>query len=219
MHDPMRISFEIKNPFSTKKYPRSLITVWHKDLEKDGTDDSCGYFIRKRHLDQEKLSRIVRTIEGEHQFWYRPDGIALFSPIATARMMYSYAAYEFFDHNWVKVDKFMVKHFHDIVAFSENPTDSIFDRLNIGHKTDMASLAEIIACDVARKIRPWYKHPRWHIHHWQIKFDFARNIYRNYFMKCHHCGKRGWKGGWMGVYREGRLVTICGRHDTPAHTH
>lgn len=57
MHDPMTIAHEIKSPFRGKPskfwpkgYRNSLVTIWHVDPERDGTDDSCGWFMRQRHL-------------------------------------------------------------------------------------------------------------------------------------------------------------------------
>lgn len=37
MHDPMTVAFEIPRPWP-------LVTVWHVDPERDGTDDSCDWF-------------------------------------------------------------------------------------------------------------------------------------------------------------------------------
>jgi hypothetical protein len=42
--------------------------------------------------------------------------------------------------------------------------------------------------------RPWYKHPRWHIHHWRIQFHPLQQLKRRYWDKCAICGKRGFKG-------------------------
>lgn len=51
MYDPMTVAFEIKSPFRkpskyhSKGYWRpALITIWHVDPEKDGTDNSCDWF-------------------------------------------------------------------------------------------------------------------------------------------------------------------------------
>jgi hypothetical protein len=50
MYDPLTVAFEIRSPFRDKPcklfpegYRRSLITIWHRDPESDGTDDSCGW--------------------------------------------------------------------------------------------------------------------------------------------------------------------------------
>lgn len=54
MHDPMTVAFEIRQPWGGKTYPMkdgstwhyrpALITIWHVDPERDGSDDSCGWF-------------------------------------------------------------------------------------------------------------------------------------------------------------------------------
>ncbi len=48
MHDPMTVAFKIPNPFLPRydwgerwSQRPSLITIWHVDPEKDGTDNSC----------------------------------------------------------------------------------------------------------------------------------------------------------------------------------
>ena len=70
MHDPLTVAFEIYYPWHWKifrpsrrelnitksyKYFEPFITIWHKDPEKDGTDDSCGWFMRSRHGDKKIL--------------------------------------------------------------------------------------------------------------------------------------------------------------------
>lgn len=59
MHDPRTVAFNIQSPFRNKPnklwpkgYRRSLITIWHVDPEKDHSDDSCGWFLRPRHLSE-----------------------------------------------------------------------------------------------------------------------------------------------------------------------
>src|SRR5690242_6045894 len=58
MHDPMTVAFEIRYPWRQRKYRNhkskfqrnyraSFITIWHKDPEADGTDDSCDWAGRK----------------------------------------------------------------------------------------------------------------------------------------------------------------------------
>lgn len=63
MHDPKTVAFEIRYPWKayskeeraarpgsefTQNYRAPFITIWHVDPEKDGTDDSCDWFNRKR---------------------------------------------------------------------------------------------------------------------------------------------------------------------------
>jgi hypothetical protein len=73
MYDPKTVAHEIKSPFRGKPsrffpkgYRKPLITIWHVDPERDGTDDSCGWFIRGRHLSASDQALAARLITHEH---------------------------------------------------------------------------------------------------------------------------------------------------------
>ncbi len=68
MHDPMSQIWNIKNPFSKSVggYKSPLLTVWHIDPCRDGSDDSCGRFMRAKHGDKKVLERIIRRFKGEY---------------------------------------------------------------------------------------------------------------------------------------------------------
>lgn len=216
MHDPHTQAFRIKNPFSKDEYGpyATLFTIWHKDPEIGGSDDSCGWFLRSWHLDKKMVDEAKKefAFNYKNNYWYTPDNRGKFSEIALLMMMYRVAARVYFKRDWNKVNRFLRTHTHDIILFAENDTDSLCEDLrslsrSIGH------MAEIIIADIARKNRPWYKHPRWHIHHWEIQFNFFRSFYQRHIQKCDDCGKRGWKGGWTALYRYGNRVVVCGRCD------
>jgi hypothetical protein len=190
----------------------TLITIWHVDPEKDGTDDSCGWFMRDRHLNQEKLQQMIRDwkFEVEHEYYFDKDGNHLFSAIATTMKLYNLATWIFFDHNRKKRDAFMRKYTHDIIYFAENHTDSLRDTIyNIygakgeERKNDILRLASIVYADVSRKARPWYKSPKWHFWHWELQIHPIQQFKRRYWDKCSKCGKRGFKGAafsdWNGT--------------------
>lgn len=44
----------------------------------------------------------------------------------------------------------------------------------------------LIAGALNRKFRPWWRHPRWHVHHWKINFDLLHNL-RRMFQPCATC--------------------------------
>lgn len=50
------------------------------------------------------------------------------------------------------------------------------------------SVIHYVAAALNRRFRPWWRHPRWHVHHWQINFDVARNL-RRMFERCGTCRK------------------------------
>jgi hypothetical protein len=83
--------------------------------------------------------------------------------------------------NWKRSKKFMRDHLFDILMFAENPTDSLHDGLTrkfqIGcgeeqtertRKERIESMASCIYGWILRAEQPWYRHPRWHVHHWRI---------------------------------------------------
>ena len=187
MYDPMTVAFEIKKPF--KKNSDSLITIWHVDPCTDGTDDSCGWFIRERHCDQEIFKKIRSEFDFnfKHNYWFDKDGKQIFSTIGTLIEMYSTASWIYFDRNRRKQTKFMKKHLLEIIRFAENPVDcggdTITNRWNEkNQESRFGGLAGMIFSDICRKERKWYQHPKWHIHHWKIQFNFLNRFKRKNYV-------------------------------------
>lgn len=214
MHSPETVAFEIKNPFIRKRkneYVPSIITIWHNDPEKDGTDDSCGWFKRARHGDKKVHDEIKRWFANSFNDWFHEDdGMPKFSAIATVMNMYQRAAWCMLGESWKKSHKFLRRHQHKIILFAENPTDSLRPMLfeQYGKNTieyRVNEFASIIYGDILRMDRKWYQHPRWHIHHWSIQFHPLQNFKRRYWDKCCECGKRGFKSApmsdWYGTKR------------------
>jgi hypothetical protein len=220
MHDPMTVAHEIRWPLSFKKnslngekYFNPLITIWHVDPEKDGTDDSCGWFIRQRHLPNDLIEKVKKGFEFEfkHNSWFNESGYPKFSTSGVCLDMYSRAAWNVFmwldgnrpsDSANRRYKKFMRKYLFDILHFAENPTDSLHNSINMTYGVEKKDerinhFVSVVVSDIMRKLRPWYKHPRWHINHWKIQFHPLQNFKRRYFDKCCICGKRGFKNSPM----------------------
>lgn len=164
MHDPQSVAFEIKSPFiankrrkdgtlvpKTNQYQNPIITIWHVDPETDGTDDSCGWFIRLRHANKDVYENIAREFESEwdttftsesekgHTYncgWFTPEGDALLSVQGIVFNMYLYAAKialakettspgKAWDIAW----RFMNKHHCRIMYMAENNRDSLRDAI------------------------------------------------------------------------------------------
>ncbi len=66
---------------------------------------------------------------------------------------------------------------------------------NLSSVETAESMAHLIAAALNRRFRRWWKHPRWHVQHWQINFDLARNLKRM-VQPCSTCGKRLGFGYW-----------------------
>lgn len=212
MHDPMTVAFEIylgKKQKKNGKYRNPLITIWHNDPESDGTDDSCGWFIRARHGDQDVFKEIKEEFayNFKHNYWFDKEGSQIFSTIGTLMLMYRCAGWIHFKRNRKKLDNFIRKYCSDIINFAENPTDCGGDDItakfykstnsNLLSEDRFNGFAGMIYSDILRKERKWYQHPRWHIHHWSIQFHPLQHLKRRWWDKCSICGKRGFKTGAM----------------------
>lgn len=239
MHSPETLAFEIYLGRKKRKngsYREPIITIWHNDPEKDGTDDSCGWFIRSRHVKKGIIDEVAkgfefewdRTFTGENGFvyntgWFNPQGENILSVGAIVLNMYLRAYKIAMNPNdkidpgkmWDRAYKFLNKNMAQIMLFAENNTDSMRDTLirkyEIGCNEEytpakreywIKNCASIVVCDILRKTRPWYKHPRWHIHHWNIQINPLKRLKRRFWDKCSVCGKRGFKetaiGDWYG---------------------
>lgn len=219
MHDPMTVAFEINWPSFTKERGRNLVTIWHVDPEKDGTDDSCGWFIRPRHANQDVLARIERRFEHDFDSVFKsesgtvyftgmfcPNGEPHFTVPGVVLNLFFLAACEHFNSNghtdWRKARRWMQDHLFDILLFAENPTDSLHDSLTrkfeIGcgepygdadREKRIKRLAGVIYSWILRADRPWWKHPRWHWWHWRIQVHPLLSFKRWAFSRCCKCGK------------------------------
>lgn len=234
MHSPETVAFEIylgRKKKSNGNYRLPLITIWHNDPEKDGTDDSCGWFIRSRHVREGIIDKVAkefefewdRTFKGEsgHEYncgWFNPQGENILSVGAIVLNMYL-RAYKIIlnpdnqidpSKMWNHAYKFLNKNLSQIILFAENNTDSMRDSIvrkyeigcNEAYTLErrlawIKNCASIVVCDIMRKVRPWYKHPRWHINHWSIRFHPLQKIKRRLWDKCCICGKRGFKESAM----------------------
>jgi hypothetical protein len=217
MHDPMCVAHKIYLGGKKKKngnYRTPLITIWHVDPEKDGTDDSCGSFIRQRHLPKDLIEKVRKDFEFEfkHNYWFNEAGYPKFSTIGVVLDMFSKVVWNVC--MWQEGDeptnkasrkhqRFMRKYLWDILHFAENPTDSLHDSITMKYGVEspeerVGHFVSVILAWVMRKLRPWWKQPRWHIHHWKIQFHPWQRFYRRYFERCSMCGKRGFSGAAYG---------------------
>jgi hypothetical protein len=161
MHDTMTVAFDIKYPwgrydkFLKRRYHSNFITIWHKDPERDGSDDSCGWFMRSRHGNPEVLDKIVKRFEFDWDRVFQPakadhdpddgafeektyfcglfksDGDPNMSVQGIVLNLFFTAAGVYFESdgttNWNRARKWMRKNLLDIILFAENPSDSLFD--------------------------------------------------------------------------------------------
>lgn len=154
MRDLKTVSHEIYLGSKKKKnghYRNAFITIWHNDPGKDGTDDSCGWFIRERHFDKSIVDKVANEFESEwdntftsdeskytyNTGWFNPEGENILSVRGIVLNMYIYAAKICLNpkgkHSptkmWKMAYSFVKKNYAEIMYFAENNRDSIRDTI------------------------------------------------------------------------------------------
>jgi len=142
---------------------------------------------------------------------FKPSGDPHLSVHAIVLNLFFMAAMEVFESdgrtNWKRAKRFMKKHLLDILLFAENPMDSLFDGITrkfekgcgeeYGTRQREERIRNLASCIygwILRAERPWYRHPRWHIHHWRLQLPIWQSFKRFAFDRCDKCGK-GFKWG------------------------
>jgi len=140
------------NPETLKKIESRFEFDWDRTIDiHDGTKSPLGLF------DQSPFGWPVMSIH------------------AIALNLFFLASLEHLG-NRGKAWKFMRKRLFDILLFAENPSDSAcqgwLHRYGIDERETrqerIHKAAVMIYGWVLRETRPWYRHPRWHVHHWRV---------------------------------------------------
>lgn len=212
MHDPMTVAHEIKYPWKRNGYRQPFLTIWHVDPKTDGSDDSCGWFMRSRHCD----AKILKRIQSDFRFamcrydtisWFKPNGMPNLSTQAIVLQMFQIAANNHFGHWSGNAARFLRRNCYEILLFAENNCDSMVDSIESRYGENADSMerradnfAGTVYAWLCRAERPWWKHPKWHIHHWKLQFHPWQQLKRRWWDKCCVCGKRGFKGAAIGSW-------------------
>jgi len=183
-------------------YRESFITIWHKDPERDGSDDSCGFTYPK--LTKKQIERLHNVAWSESR---HPHFLACKSKEWSGTNIEAVSLYEGMVLLVVEalnikvgmdfVRRYAVRSIHH--ADCVNP-GGIFCFLP-GYHTNFEEDTEErrqehfrgILCGVARgvlyELRPWYKFPRWHFWHWRFQIHPWQSFKRWAFDRCAKCGK------------------------------
>jgi hypothetical protein len=195
MHDPMTVAFQIpglrRNDCVYPGYRPPLITVWHVDPESDGSDNSCDWWGTR--LTSQECELVASHAEQEHSFFFDYDvaGLKGASPIAII-----WAAYRSVKWGLYREKELSPKEICLVFDLAACPTDNLrcYALRSPEHLESFESLFILLARQAKKIRRPWYRHPRWHVHHWKIQFHAWERLYRWLFVRCAHCGERLTKG-------------------------
>lgn len=199
MHDPMAVAHEI----ATGKWFQ--LTIWHIDPETDGTDDSCGWFHPR--LTEQDLTEIERMVKWDldSPFYTSkttvdmaaidgPDYPNLFQQTPGDCLGYVAAAWQ--QVAWYKGRRqsaLTIGEWWEVAVLSTNPVDNIRHILADPDISPEERARHFLWCVMRcylRHHRSWWRHPRWHIHHWRIQVHFVQMLKRWLFSRCACCEKR-----------------------------
>lgn len=146
---------------------------------------------------------------------FKPNGTPVMSTIGIVINIYFAVLVEHFkinknvDRARKKTHKYINDNLSSILLFAENPTDSLHSSITnvfgseVADSTDerqrerkqrqqIQSLVCAVYGDILRTTRPWYKHPNFHVHHWQIKLAPVQYLKR-LFQRCSKCNRHMWR--------------------------
>lgn len=213
MHDAMTVAHEIHLGRRRKKsgqYRCAFITIWHVDPEKGSLgcrdDDSCGWF--SPPYTEEERSKVEKLAKDQYeQIFARQvaqDNDKSYASICHNQdgygaVYWSWRALKAMGkRGWQYGKPLTLKEIDAIYQLATNPVDNIQSTVkNIRNVNQFVDFFFTVWRAYRRFYRPWYQHPRWHIHHWRIQFHPWQNLVRRYWLKCSVCGKRGFKSSPM----------------------
>lgn len=208
---------EGRNSFWDEGYRNTFITIWHKDPETDGSDDSCAWsFPKLTNWQKDRLwngawheSKYPHylTLNGKEWEGTYTEAVSLYTGLVlmAVRLIGLKVSLEY-------IQKMAIERIHspdccpavNVFCFqpgyhTNNKNDSENDRQEHFYG---------ILCGIARSIladlRPWYRHPKWHFWHWRFQVHPLQALWHWLFRRCHKCGKGfAWKetaiGDWNGT--------------------
>lgn len=196
-----------RDPHWDEGYRETFITIWHKDPEHRGSDDSCGFSYP--HLTNWQKERLWNGAwsEGQNPHFLCVEGKEWEGTYTEAVSLYTGMVLLVVNLLRLKVtldyvQRFAIERIHHADCC---PTTSVFCWLpgyHTNNKKDSSRDRQEhfygILCGIARSIlmdrRPWYQHPRWHLWHWRFQVHPWHTLWHWLFHRCCKCGEGfGWK--------------------------
>lgn len=217
MHDPLTVAHEIKIPLFFKRENTlyrdnrkewqfyQLATIWHKDPERGGSDDSCGFGYIRLTKKQREICRNAAWAESYHPHFLicrekewngtHADAESLYRGLVALvdRVLHLKMSYE-------EICRYATEAVHIrnggcgkyggafcfLPGYHTNHQDDDRDSRQ-DHFTGI--LCSVASCILTSR-RPWWRHPRWHIHHWRIQVHPLQQVWNWLFTRCSKCGGR-----------------------------
>lgn len=236
MHDPHTQAFVIpyryrwstlgKTPW---RYWVPLFTIWHRDPERGGSDDSCGWFTPPFTEAQRDFIKQLAGDEARDP-WFQslsaernPNPVECEVLVRGAFLLVSMCLVNRCGARPVTLEEATrwaaemthnsIDNFRNSLSFKSGYHSNWYkEGVQNSPKQDEWWREEqargffgAVLGKILRERRPWYRHPRWHLHHWEIQNHLLQSFKRWAFTRCDKCGGRfawgasGVSGSWNGT--------------------
>lgn len=211
MHDPHTVAFNIKVPWYGREFPvlgtprciywKCIGTIWHVDPETDGTDDSCRWFHPRLNDEDEKLiDSLARNETHAAYFTSLPSRInnPRYPSLRTAYpgdvLAFTLELFRIFAWRLERRDQLSTKEINCAISLALCEVDNVqhvfaYDKER-SREENARNLFQVALTSWRRCRRPWYRHPRWHVWHWQVQIYAVGHLKRWLFSRCAECGRR-----------------------------
>lgn len=195
MHDNKTVAHEINIG------DLELVTIWHVDPETDGTDDSCGYTFPKPSMENKKIIFEAVKWDISNPFYSSP-----YMPLTQVDPKYNYSqtlagdtvahiAAAWLHIKWChkKNKKLSSGEITEIFKLGVTPDDNLRSILSDMEEQSEYRVTRFLNCVMRSYLayhRPWWKHPKWHIHHWEFQIHPYQKLKRMLFERCAICNSR-----------------------------
>jgi hypothetical protein len=197
VHDPCTVAFDIRSPFVTRvsltngkgwSYRSSLITIWHVDPERDGSDDSCGW--AHYRMTPAERAWCEKLADDEFEFWMGQHGRGAAGGMPWTAADVVFAAWRTIasrtGRGWEPLTAAELTRIYELAS---SPHDSIRSVVaSCASKEGMQRLFLCVYRLYRTHRRPWWKHPRWHVWHWRVQLHPWQRFRRWLFDRCEKCG-------------------------------
>ncbi len=218
MHDPMTVAFDIRWPFKDKSgYRPSIVTIWHVDPERGGSDDSCGWHTPKFTKRQKETLDNLAWHEANYPWFMALDAKQHDDPVQAEILMRG--AFLLVSRSMVNrgglrkgitldqatewaslsihnsVDSFrgslcFKSGYHSNWYKKDEGIPNTPKEDEYWRKESARNFFGSILGWILRDRRPWYRKPRWHVWHWKLQIHFLQKLKRWAFSRCCKCRKR-----------------------------
>ena len=224
MHDPLTQAFVIPWRYrwstlgKTKwRYWEPLITIWHKDPERHGSDDSCGWFTPPFTETQRDICKTLAGDEARDPWFASLSSKTNANPVecesyvrgaflivsrclenrchfrrpVTLEEATKWAA--IMVHN--SVDNFrhslcFLSGYHSNWYKGDEGIPNTPEQDKWWREEQARGFFGAIMGYILRERRPWFRRPKWHFWHWQLQIHPLQNFKRWAFSRCCKCGGR-----------------------------